>query len=593
MKRFDDPYSRHIPETHMRRRQRGIRGEAVGIGIVLKRKWHVNELGNALRELFLSPRSNYTALDKVTEATSKPMEELSTQNTPFSMNGIFRRKYSYFSNSFNWRGYFQYCAVLLQHYAATFQTAAPFLLGTTCKYLPDFKLLGQKLSLDMDVIRLMSFGFGLLHILKKVTPIICPIEVAFLQPGGPSFLSGVAVGDQIKCIDGKEISSLSLKKVNDLLSDGEVGDTVNISIIRTQRNSDVISSTGENHETFGALSGSADTNLNSLSSGGTSRTLDGTNPRNPVAKERRVSLSLDVVRDDVFASRVSSTIVYHPKSSSTRSSVQFRSKDFLEKESLVASAGVLHSDVSDSDVGNIGYIAIAEFTQRTLFEVEDALESIKSELFSGASDRQHLSDGSKTRSSSSVRTGSGSKSESSVGGRCHLDALIIDLRGNLGGTLPSALDAASLFLPRGKVLLQMKGIASSKDTTNDVLDTSTHALDTTSANQVDSNGRTEHHGTNNAGQLTAHSNRRHRSMMPFRSLKRFLSRKERTQSYYSTYRDADTTTSLLLLVDSQTASASEIFAAALIDNNRATCMGSRTVGKNVAQVQIKKLLIAK
>jgi C-terminal processing protease CtpA/Prc len=39
-------------------------------------------------------------------------------------------------------------------------------------------------------------------------------------------------------------------------------------------------------------------------------------------------------------------------------------------------------------------------------------------------------------------------------------------------------------------------------------------------------------------------------------------------------------------VDSQTASASEIFAAALIDNERAICMGTTTVGKNVAQVYL-------
>ena len=30
-----------------------------------------------------------------------------------------------------------------------------------------------------------------------------------------------------------------------------------------------------------------------------------------------------------------------------------------------------------------------------------------------------------------------------------LRGIVIDLRGNLGGTLPSALDAASLFLPAG------------------------------------------------------------------------------------------------------------------------------------------------
>jgi carboxyl-terminal processing protease len=49
-------------------------------------------------------------------------------------------------------------------------------------------------------------------------------------------------------------------------------------------------------------------------------------------------------------------------------------------------------------------------------------------------------------------------------------------------------------------------------------------------------------------------------------------------------RHPDLTTALLLLVDGATASASEILAAALVDNGRASLAGQRTVGKNMAQV---------
>lgn len=292
-------------------------------------------------------------------------------------------------------------------------------------------------------------------------------------------------------------------------------------------------------------------------------------------KEGRVSFSLDIVRDDVFVSKVSSNILSYPRHSSSKSSTESGSKTLFEKENLVASAGVLHGDSSESDVGSVGYIAIAEFTQRTLVEVESALENIKAQLTSAATERQHREDAIKGRSVNSILTGSVSDSISisDVGGKCRLDALIIDLRGNLGGTLPSALDAASLFLPHGKVLLRMKSIASPNSMTNTV-------LDPTGINQVENNGRTEH------PESVPRSRRRQGGMSPLRSIAGFLHRKERTQSYYSTHRDADTSTSLLLLVDSQTASASEIFAAALIDNNRATCMGCRTVGKNVAQVCI-------
>lgn len=65
----------------------------------------------------------------------------------------------------------------------------------------------------------------------------------------------------------------------------------------------------------------------------------------------------------------------------------------------------------------------------------------------------------------------------------------------------------------------------------------------------------------------------------------------RTVKYYSKNRLADLTTALLLLVDAQTASASEILVEALCDNGRATSMGTRTVGKNVAQVKQNALFL--
>lgn len=100
-----------------------------------------------------------------------------------------------------------------------------------------------------------------------------------------------------------------------------------------------------------------------------------------------------------------------------------------------------------------------------------------------------------------------------------MNALIIDLRGNPGGPLLSALELAALFLPHGKIVTLMS-----------------------------SQGKTESHKSLN--------------------------------------RSSDRKTSLLLLSDESTASASEIFIAALQDHNRAKCMGSRTVGKNIAQAMM-------
>lgn len=59
----------------------------------------------------------------------------------------------------------------------------------------------------------------------------------------------------------------------------------------------------------------------------------------------------------------------------------------------------------------------------------------------------------------------------------------------------------------------------------------------------------------------------------------------RVNKYWSTNRRPDLDTSLLLLTDSYTASASEILVEALCDNSRAVTMGEKTFGKNLAQVR--------
>ena len=61
-----------------------------------------------------------------------------------------------------------------------------------------------------------------------------------------------------------------------------------------------------------------------------------------------------------------------------------------------------------------------------------------------------------------------------------------------------------------------------------------------------------------------------------------------TQIFKSNNRFADSRTPILLLVNEQTASASEIFASALQDHNRGVVAGAcNTLGKNIAQVYIQ------
>lgn len=132
-----------------------------------------------------------------------------------------------------------------------------------------------------------------------------------------------------------------------------------------------------------------------------------------------------------------------------------------------------------------GLIAIKEFNERTLVEVQNAIDELR-------------------------------------GRASGLEALILDLRGNGGGLISAAFDVASMFLPKGKVLSRIQWSGMGPPTI------------------VRSNNR-----------------------------------------------QADTLTKLLVIVDGKTASASEILTAALVDNQRAVCMGSKTVGKNMAQAIVR------
>jgi hypothetical protein len=121
-----------------------------------------------------------------------------------------------------------------------------------------------------------------------------------------------------------------------------------------------------------------------------------------------------------------------------------------------------------------------------------------------------------------------------------LQGLMIDLRGNPGGPVPAALDIAALFLARGKPVLQMAMNAPSSFLS---------------------------------------------SFLPPFTKEREESKEKIVETHFSQNPNADETVSLLLLTDSQTASASEILTEALCTNKRAISFGQRTVGKNLAQVR--------
>jgi hypothetical protein len=74
----------------------------------------------------------------------------------------------------------------------------------------------------------------------------------------------------------------------------------------------------------------------------------------------------------------------------------------------------------------IGYLSIKEFSERTFVDTVEALKRLHFEA---------------------------KEKNGKLGG------IVIDLRGNLGGTLSSALDIAAIFLTRGKILMKVRDIS--------------------------------------------------------------------------------------------------------------------------------------
>ena len=148
---------------------------------------------------------------------------------------------------------------------------------------------------------------------------------------------------------------------------------------------------------------------------------------------------------------------------------------FLSRVQLNA-ASVRYVHLLDAK-NNIGYMRVASFDRDTFLEIRCALEKLKS---------------------------------------CGVKSLLIDLRGNGGGMLRSAVDAAGIFLD-GQVIVTVNS-----------------------------------------------------------AVKKTVYRSE--SCYFPSFSPP-----IAILVDERTASAAEIFAAALKDNRRAVLIGQRTLGKDLVQ----------
>lgn len=186
----------------------GIRGETVGVGMAIRRKWYLNGIATAIKSLFLAPKMNYINTQNA-EACDLPMAKKQHKYSDNDMSGdsfgkmlkSLKEIKEKFENS-NIKQFVRenaclgICYSYLNHFKVTCLTVAPFLIAATCQQLihPNIK---NKFLLNTLALRILSLSIGLIHVAKTISPFILPLEVVSLQSNGPSEISGIEVG--IKC----------------------------------------------------------------------------------------------------------------------------------------------------------------------------------------------------------------------------------------------------------------------------------------------------------------------------------------------------------------------------------------------------------
>ena len=151
---------------------------------------------------------------------------------------------------------------------------------------------------------------------------------------------------------------------------------------------------------------------------------------------------------------------------------------------------------------------------------------------------------------------------------------MLDLRGNRGGSLAAAAESAALFLPSGTPLfgIRSKVVSPMKSHRDRNLLSSIQSIILRNMQLWPQHSR-----------WFNHSRYRYHKQISYEP----TLEQEQEQDLiviHSKNMKSDQNTPLLLLTDSITASASEVLAAALIDNRRAISLGAKTFGKNLAQV---------
>jgi hypothetical protein len=186
----------------------GIRGETVGVGMVIRRKLHLNGMIAAIKSLFLSPNLNNVSIQKneasdvmINEVQRKcPDKDILESDNRF--NNVLKsvKKLKKKIKNDDVKQFIQknsclhICHSYLNHLKVTCLTVTPFLIAATCQHIihPNIK---YRFLLNTWALRILSLSIGLIHVTKIISPFLLPLEVISLQPNGPSEISGIQIGE--------------------------------------------------------------------------------------------------------------------------------------------------------------------------------------------------------------------------------------------------------------------------------------------------------------------------------------------------------------------------------------------------------------
>ena len=249
MQRFGDPYSRFIPSTQMTQRQRTIRGEAVGIGALLKRKWQFSELRRAVVGLFManklpemysvisSPQpSTLTSSATVHSNTTTAATDMDTRKC-WARRFLPQHQQQNQQQGITSRPYKHQVYPVVRHLHRTFVTLAPWVAAVFAFSTADLRMHTQSWKCIRQpgvCVSCLCILWAVRGMLRDVLSVIHPVVIGEVFKGGPGDVAGLLRGDQICSINGKEVTGHSLRALRRLLDEGEVGDLVSIEVLRQQ-----------------------------------------------------------------------------------------------------------------------------------------------------------------------------------------------------------------------------------------------------------------------------------------------------------------------------------------------------------------------